>query len=95
MIWLFRVLFTTSLLAAGVALFFFGWGLLDGTVSSFNGLLWMGLLAGVLGVPAAGYFLHRSGHPRIAIVVLLITALPAFGFLFFILAIMILQPRWN
>lgn len=95
MVWLFRVWFIVSVLAAGVALYFFLVGLQDGTVSSFNMTLWMGLLAVVLGVPAGGYALHACKHPWASIVVLSVTALPAFLYLLFILAMLIFQPRWN
>ena len=95
MVWLFRILFTISVVAAGVALFFFLVGLQDGSVSSFNMMLWMGLLGVVLAVPAGGYALHACKHPWAAAAVLLITALPAFVYLLFILAMLIFQPRWN
>jgi len=95
MVWIFRVLFTISVVAAGVALFFFLVGLQDGSVSSFNMMLWMGLLAVVLAVPAGGYALHACNHPWASVAVLLVTALPAFVYLLFILAVLIFQPRWN
>lgn len=82
-------------MAAGVAVYFFLWGLMDGSVSSFNMALWMGLLAVVVAVPAGGYALHACKHPWASIVVLLVTALPAFLYLLFILAMLIFQPRWN
>ena len=43
----FRILFGIDALAAAVVLFFFIWGLSDGTVSDFNILLWLALLGGV------------------------------------------------
>lgn len=95
MTWLFRTLLTASLLATATALYFFVWGLLDGSVSSFNMALWIGLLAVVMAIPAGGYGLRAAGYPRIAIGVLLITALPALAYLLFILAMLIFQPRWN
>lgn len=93
--WVFRGLFTSSVLAAGVALFFFFWGLVDGTVSETNGGLWAGLLAVFLGIPAAGWFLHAAGHRWTALAVLLVTALPALAYALFIFALLVFQPRWN
>ena len=37
-------------LIAAIFLFFFFWGLADGSVSSFNIVLWLGILAGLAGI---------------------------------------------
>ncbi|MDX6765731.1 MAG: hypothetical protein SFU85_02970 [Candidatus Methylacidiphilales bacterium] len=93
--WLFRTVFSASILGAGVAWFFFFVGLMDGSVSSFNGLLWTGLLLWVSTVPVGGYVLHVQKHPWVSLVVLLTTALPVFVGLVFVLVILMAPPRWN
>ena len=92
---LFRILFGIDALAAAVVLFFFVWGLSDGTVSSFNILLWLALLGGCAGILGGGLLLNAYGQRRIANGVLLILAFPAFMIGLFFLAVIILQPRWN
>jgi hypothetical protein len=80
---------------AGVVFFFFLWGLSDGTVSSFNGTLWAGMLAAVGSVLFGSLALRRAGYTKAAFGVLMILAVPGLMFLLFFLAVLILQPRWN
>ncbi len=82
-------------IVAAVFGFFFLWGLADGSVSSFNIALWMGLLAVVAAVVGGSLALRRAGHSAVAFGLLLILAIPGMGMALFLLAILILQPRWN
>jgi hypothetical protein len=91
----FRLLWAFDLLVAVVVAVFFVWGLTDGSVSSFNIVLWLGLLALVGGVVAGGRTLQRAGHTLLATLLLLVLAIPGLGFTFFLLMVLILQPRWN
>jgi len=91
----FRILFGIDALAAAVVVFFFLWGLSDGTVSSFNILLWLAMLGGVGGVPGGGVWLRANGHLRLANGVLLLLALPATLIALFFLLLIVAQPRWN
>lgn len=91
----FRIFLTINLLIAAIAVFFFVWGLSDGTVSSFNAGLWAGLLAVVIGVPTGGYLLHRNGQRAAALVLLGLLAVPGLLAALFFLILMIAQPRWN
>jgi hypothetical protein len=84
-----------DILLALIALFFFFWGLEDGTVSSFNMAIWLALLAGVTAVPAAGIVLKSKGLVWIANGVLLILALPGILAGIFFLTILITQPNWH
>jgi hypothetical protein len=91
----FRILCGIDALAAAVVVFFFLWGLSDGSVSSFNILIWLVLLGGVGAVLGSGLWLNARGQRRLANGVLLALALPAALLLVFFLALIILQPRWN
>ena len=91
----FSILVSIDALAAAVTLFFFVWGLSDGTVSSFNILEWLLLLGGVGGVLGGGLVLNANGRRRLATGVLLVLAFPSFMIALFFLMLIILQPRWN
>ena len=91
----FRILLGIDVLAAAVVVFFFIWGVSDGTVSSFNILLWLAMLGGVGGIVGGGLWLRSNGRLYPAIGVLLILALPATMFALFFLLLIILQPDWR
>ena len=91
----FRLLWVFDLLVAVVVVVFFFWGLADGSVSSFNMGLWLGLLALVGGVVVGGRALQRAGQAALANILLLVLAIPGLGFTLFLLLVLILQPRWN
>jgi hypothetical protein len=82
-------------LVALVVVYFFIVGLADGSVSSFNMSLWLGLLAVVAAVVGGGWILDANGKRGAAIAVLLILAVPGVLYALFILLIVIAQPRWN
>jgi len=92
---LFRILFVINALAAAVLIYFFLEGLSDGTVSSYNGGLWAGTLAALAAILGGGLVLNAAGKRGLAIAVLLILAIPATLFGLWILAMIVLQPRWN
>ncbi|HTI83710.1 MAG TPA: hypothetical protein VL614_24930 [Acetobacteraceae bacterium] len=91
----FRILFGIDALAVAVVVFFFLWGVSDGTVSSFNILLWLVMLGGVGGVLGGGAWLRSQGHARVANSVLLVLAIPAMLLVLFFLLLIVAQPRWN
>ena len=82
-------------LIAAIFLFFFFWGLSDGTVSSFNIVLWLGILAGLGGILGGSHRLQAKGLTRPAMGLLMILAIPGLLGVLFFLAVLILQPRWN
>lgn len=92
---LFRILFVINALAAAVLIYFFLEGLSDGTVSSYNGGLWAGTLAALAAILGGGVVLNAAGKRGLAIAVLLILAIPATLFGLWVLAMIVLQPRWN
>jgi hypothetical protein len=91
----FAIIFGIDAVVASIALYFFAIGLGDGSVSSFNMLLWMEILGSVTAVLVGGLLLKSRGHPRWANAVLMILALPAFGYALFFLVLIISHPRWN
>lgn len=92
---LYKAFFVCSALTCAVGVWFFLVGLGDGSISSFNMGLWLTLLA-VLGFSlGGGYTLHANGRHRAAIAALAITAIPGIIGAFFILLLIVFQPRWN
>lgn len=90
-----RVLLGIDALVAAVLAWFFLVGLADGSVSSFNLGLWIGLLSAVAGVIAGGVALRRSGRPRLASALLGVVAAPGLLYGLFLLLILVTQSRWN
>ena len=90
----FRILCGIDALAATVVVFFFLWGVSDGTVSSFNILLWLAMLGGVGAVLGGGVWLRSYGLVRQANGVLLILAIPATLIALFFLVLIVTHPRW-
>ncbi len=92
---LFRLCLAIDALVALVALYFFVIGLGDGSVSSFNIVLWLALLGGIAAVLGAGWLLNAKGQRGAAVAVLAILALPGLLCALFFAMVLILQPRWN
>ena len=91
----YRIALTMAGLVAAIVIFFFAWGVSDGTVSGDNIVLWLMILGVVGGVLWAALSLRARGQTLAAGLVLLVLAVPG-GFAgLFILAALILQPRWN
>ena len=91
----FWILWAIDAVIAGIVIFFFVWGLADGSVSSFNGGLWLLILAGVSAVVGGSLTLQRAGQRAIAFVLLLVLAVPGMLFGLFVLLLIITNPRWN
>ena len=92
---LFRIMLGIASAVALVALYFFFVGLGDGSVSSFNILLWLVLLGGIAAVLFGGWTLNAAGRRGAACALLAILAVPGALSGLFILSVLILQPRWN
>jgi Na+/melibiose symporter-like transporter len=91
----FWVLWAINAIIAGIVLFFFFWGLEDGTVSSFNILVWLAMVAAVSAAVAGSLWLRAIGKAVIAIPFLLILAIPGVLLGLFFLVLIIANPRWN
>lgn len=93
--WIYRLFLAAAAAALAVALYFFGAGLADGSVSSFNMVMWLALLAALGGIVFSGIAINRSGQRAAAIAVLAIVAVPAVLAALFFLVLILTQPRWN
>ena len=91
----FWILWGWDALIALVFVVFFVWGLADGSVSSFNIVLWLGVLGALGGVLGGSSWLRTAGHLRAAKTVLLSLAVPGVLVVLFFLVVLIAQPRWN
>lgn len=92
---LFRILLLIDAAAALVIVYFFGVGVNDGSVSSFNIVLWVAILLGVAAILGGGIALNATGKRLLANLVLAVLGVPAFLFGGFMLLMIVLQPRWN
>ena len=91
----FRVLLGLDLLAAAVLLYFFFIGLADGSVSSFNIELWLGLLVAMAIVLGSAVLLRRTARPRLANAVLAVPAVPTLLYGLFLLLVIFSGESWN
>lgn len=91
----YRILFSIDAVIALVLLYFFFVGLGDGSVSSFNILLWLGILGGTAAILVSGLLLKANSRLWFANGVLLILAAPGFLYGLFFLLLIILQPSWH
>jgi hypothetical protein len=90
----YRTLLGIDIAAAAVALFFFLWGLTDGTALYAPGL-WLLLLGGIAAIIGGGIALARAGRTLVASLLLAVLAVPAAGYVVFIVMLLVLEPRWN
>lgn len=89
------ILFGMSWLTLGVILFFFLWGLSDGTVSSANILLWTVLIAVPSAILWAATALRAKGRHGAAAGLASLLAVPALLAGIVILVLIIAPPRWQ
>ena len=80
---------------AAIAVFFFLWGLADGTVSSFNIGLWTILLGLLAALVAGSLWLRSNGKQGIAIALFWVLAGPGVLVGLFFLILIVGNPRWN
>ncbi len=92
---LFRLLIGFDMIVAAVVLYFFSWGVSDGTVSLFNIRSWLVLLAATAVSLVGGIYFHAKGNRVVAILFLSILALPGFAMVLFTVIMLVVNPRWN
>jgi len=81
-------------LASAIFVYFFMVGIGDGTVSSFNIVLWLGILGSLAGIVGGSLWL-RTKSPVGALILVLVMAVPAILALLFLIVVLISNPRWN
>jgi ABC-type dipeptide/oligopeptide/nickel transport system permease component len=94
MIW-FKILWAVDAVAALAVLYFFLEGIGDGTVSSYNIFLWIGILALLFAVMYGSFQLKKKKQRVLSILLLLVLAIPAFLYVLFILYALSSGMRWN
>jgi hypothetical protein len=78
-----------------IVFFFFCVGVADGSVSSFNIVLWVLMLLGVTGVTGGSLWLRKAGRTGLATLLALVLAVPGLLAALFLAVVLITQPRWN
>ena len=91
----FWILWGIALAVGLVVLYFFFVGLADGSVSSFNGGLWLVLLVVTGGVLGGSLWLKQRKQLLLAKILLLVLAAPGVLTGLFLVVIMLTNPRWN
>ena len=92
---LFGILFAINIIGALVALTFFIVGLSDGTVTTFNILIWAGMLGVMFSMPFAAWAMRMRGRERLGMLMLLPVALPALAAGALTLAMIVNPPNWR
>lgn len=92
---LFWTLWSIDALMAAILVAFFVIGLADGSVSSFNIVLWLGMLGAAAGLLWGSHALQASGHHALARGLLAAVAVPGVLFGLLLLMAVVLKPRWN
>ena len=92
---MFWVVWGLDALIASVPIYFFLVGLMDGSVSSFNILLWVVLLFFLAAIMVGSVLLRSHGHNIAAWITLLLLAVPGLLGALFVLGAIVLKPRWN
>ena len=91
----FKILWSIDAVIALIFIVFFFIGLVDGSVSSFNMVLWLVILSALGGILWGSHAARAAGRTSLATRLLMTLAIPGvlLGVLF--LAALILQPKWN
>jgi len=91
----FWILWGWDAIISAIFLVFFFWGLADGTVSSFNIVLWAGILFVLAAIMGGSLWLRSIKQTLAAVLTLLVIAIPSLLAALLLLLVLILQPRWN
>jgi len=92
---IFKILWGIDVIAAGVITWFFIVGLADGSVSSRNIKLWLFLLLAAGSILWISMLLKNHGHDKLAMLTVLILALPAIVYGLFVVLMASNNGRWN
>ena len=89
----FRIAWAIDIMVALVLVFFFVIGVADGSVSSFNIVLWIATLAGIAGIVVGANALARRGNTVLGTLVAAVPALPALLYGLFVLVAVVSGAR--
>ena len=92
---MFRLLWWFDALIAAVFVAFFFIGLADGSVSSFNIVLWSVILLALGVILLGSRALFTAGHHKMALGILWLLAVPGIAGVLFLITLLIAQTRWN
>ena len=92
---MFRMLWGVDVVAALIALAFFVIGIDDGTVSSFNMMLWVALLAGLAVIVFGSNALQARGQRGLAFILAAVLAVPVLLACLFFALLLVSGVRWN
>ena len=92
---LFKIIYGFDALVALIILYFFFIGITDGTVSQFNALLWLAIIALLSFVMFGSIWFNSHSYTILSYVTLLIIAIPASLFLLYFLIAIFGGGRWN
>jgi hypothetical protein len=89
------MLWGVDVVAALIALAFFVLGIDDGTVSSFNMMLWIALLAGLAVIVFGSNALQARGQRGLAFILAAVLAVPLLLACLFFALLLVSGVRWN
>lgn len=92
---MFGILFAINVAAGLAALAFFIIGLGDGTVTSFNILIWAAMLGVLFSMPWAAWLMRLRGRERLGTLLLLPVALPALAAGAMVLVMIVSPPDFR
>lgn len=92
---LFKTLLAIDILTSLVIGGFFFVGLADGSISSFNFPLWIGILFAVTAIVAGGLAFHRAAKTVFANLTLALLAVPAVLFGLYVVTFVVTGSTWN
>ena len=93
--WLFWTCWGIDALIGAIAVIFFLIGLADGSVSSFNIGIWMVMLAVLAVILGGSLWLKEAAHPVLAMLLLLVLAIPGVLSGLFLFLLLVTNARWN
>jgi hypothetical protein len=92
---LFWILWIFTAIMSLVPVYFFFIGLLDGSITSRNFVLWLLILLIIAGVLTGSFWLKNHERLSMAKGLLALAAVPGVLVLLYFLVVIISKPRWN
>ena len=92
---LFKIFYCLDAIVALIIFYFFFVGIGDGTVSNFNIVLWLVILAALAGILYGSIWFKSHNHPALAFITLLVLAIPTLLFALYFLIAATGNGRWN